>query len=52
MLLQIGEYQKGQDPVADQAIARIEVIRQWLKQGTHEPSSLEQALATLETLTR
>ncbi|MBV7598737.1 SctN family type III secretion system ATPase AscN [Aeromonas sp. sia0103] len=52
LLLQIGEYQKGQDPVADQAIARIEVIRQWLKQGTHEPSSLEQALATLETLTR
>lgn len=52
LLLQIGEYQKGQDKVADEAIARIEAIRQWLKQGTHEPSSLPDALATLETLTR
>lgn len=51
LLLQIGEYQKGQDKVADEAIARIEAIRQWLKQGTHEPSSLPDALATLETLT-
>jgi type III secretion protein N (ATPase) len=52
LLLQIGEYQKGQDKVADEAIARIEAIRQWLKQGTHEPSSLPEALATLEALTR
>ncbi|HDO1382983.1 TPA: SctN family type III secretion system ATPase AscN [Aeromonas veronii] len=52
LLLQIGEYQKGQDKVADEAIARIEAIRQWLKQGTHEPSSLPEALSTLEALTR
>lgn len=52
LLLQIGEYQKGQDPIADEAIARIELIRQWLRQGTHEPSSLAQALSTLTVLTR
>ncbi|OCA60710.1 EscN/YscN/HrcN family type III secretion system ATPase [Aeromonas piscicola] len=52
LLLQIGEYQKGQDKVADEAIARIEAIRQWLRQGTHEPSSLPEALTTLEALTR
>ena len=52
LLLQIGEYQKGQDKVADEAIARIEAIRQWLKQGTHEPSSLPEALTTLAALTR
>ncbi len=52
LLLQIGEYQKGQDKVADEAIARIETIRQWLRQGTHEPSSLPEALSTLEALTR
>ncbi|MGL5812131.1 MAG: SctN family type III secretion system ATPase AscN [Aeromonas sp.] len=52
LLLQIGEYQKGQDPIADEAIARIELIRQWLRQGTHEPSSLAQALSTLTALTR
>ena len=37
--------------LSDEAIARIEAIRQWLKQGPHEPSSLPDALATLETLT-
>lgn len=52
LLLQIGEYQKGQDKVADEAIARIEAIRQWLRQGTHEPSALPDALAILDTLTR
>ncbi|ERT12573.1 type III secretion system ATPase SctN [Photorhabdus temperata] len=52
LLLQIGEYKKGQDPVADKAIAHIEAIRSWLRQGTHETSDLPQTLALLQQITK
>lgn len=44
LLVRIGEYQKGADPAADQAIARIDAIKGFLKQGIHEQSSFEQTL--------
>ena len=50
LLLKIGEYQKGQDPVADRAIDKMPAIRDWLRQGTHELSHLAQSLAQLEAL--
>ncbi|MBZ6066698.1 type III secretion system ATPase SctN [Aeromonas schubertii] len=52
LLLQIGEYQKGQDRDADLAIERMEAIRAWLCQGTHDPCHFDEALATLSGLTR
>ncbi len=48
LLLKIGEYQQGQDAVADQAIARHEAITNWLRQGTHEPSELIGAIEALK----
>ncbi|EKA49535.1 SctN family type III secretion system ATPase PscN [Pseudomonas aeruginosa] len=50
LLLKIGEYQKGQDSEADQAIEKIAAIRQWLRQGTHETSDYAQACAQLRSL--
>ena len=52
LLLKIGEYQKGQDPVADRAIEKMDAIRAWLRQGTHEPSDLPDCLEQLANLTR
>ncbi|QOW12037.1 hypothetical protein S96127_4483 (plasmid) [Yersinia pestis] len=52
LLLQIGEYQKGQDKEADQAIERMGAIRGWLGQGTHELSHFNETLNLLETLTQ
>ncbi|MDQ7980260.1 type III secretion system ATPase SctN [Paraburkholderia sp. SARCC-3016] len=34
LLLQVGEYQSGTDPVADEAIAKIDAIRSFLGQAT------------------
>jgi ATP synthase in type III secretion protein N len=36
LLVRIGEYQKGADALADEAVAKIEKIRSFLKQGTHD----------------
>ncbi|MCL1531187.1 type III secretion system ATPase SctN [Xanthomonas nasturtii] len=46
-LLQVGEYRQGSDTVADEAIARIDAIRDFLSQPTDELSDYE---ATLEQL--
>lgn len=50
LLLKIGEYQKGQDAVADLAIAKHDAIRDWLRQGTREVSTLEQSIEQLKVL--
>ena len=52
LLLKIGEYQQGQDKVADQAIDKMDAIRTWLRQGTHELSDLTQCVAQLEALSQ
>ncbi|MBP3996476.1 type III secretion system ATPase SctN [Pseudomonas koreensis] len=52
LLLKIGEFQKGQDPVADRAIEKMDAIRAWLRQGTHESSDLPHCLEQLASLTR
>ncbi|RIX71853.1 EscN/YscN/HrcN family type III secretion system ATPase, partial [Acidovorax cavernicola] len=50
LLVKIGEYKRGGDPTTDEAIAKMEAIRGFLKQRTHENSSLEHTLAALEQL--
>lgn len=51
MLLRLGEYKTGNDPVTDEAVAKIETLREFLKQGTSEKSSLESAVSRLRELT-
>ena len=50
LLVKIGEYQRGGDPTTDEAIDKMDAIRNFLKQRTHEGSSLAQTLAALEKL--
>ena len=49
-LLQIGEYKPGGDPLADEAIARIESIRTFLCQRTDEFSTPREIAAALAAL--
>lgn len=50
LLLKVGEYKKGADRVADQAIERRDAILAYLRQGTHEQFGFDQALAGLKAL--
>lgn len=53
LLLQVGEYKEGADPVADEAIAKREQIAQFLTQNSHDgaayPEILEQLIACAGT---
>ena len=42
LLVRVGEYQKGTDPIADEAIAKIERINAFLRQSSSERVSLIQ----------
>ena len=44
MLIRVGEYSAGSDPLADEAINRHAAIEAFLRQNADEPSSLEQTL--------
>ena len=44
LLVQIGEYKKGADKDADDALAHIDKVNAFLKQGLDEKSSFEQTL--------
>ncbi|WP_263322533.1 type III secretion system ATPase SctN [Endozoicomonas sp. Mp262] len=47
LLLQIGEYQRGADPLADEAIQRMDQINAMLRQGTHEFQAFSDTRAQL-----
>ncbi len=47
LLVRIGEYKKGSDPAADEAISKIESINNFLKQGLREQSSFDQTLQAM-----
>lgn len=47
LLIRVGEYKSGADPLADAAIAKMEEIRGFLRQGTHEQFGFN---ATLQEL--
>jgi ATP synthase in type III secretion protein N len=47
LLVRIGEYKKGSDPVADEALAKIDRINSFLCQGTNEKVSFDRIIASL-----
>lgn len=46
-LLRVGEYQQGSDPLADEAIAKIDAINGFLKQSSSEAANFHDTLATM-----
>jgi len=52
ILVQIGEYEKGSDKEADDALARIDAVNRFLKQGMDESSTFDQTLQALLEVTR
>jgi type III secretion protein N (ATPase) len=50
MLIRLGEYQPGGDATADEAVAKIEQLRAFLRQGTHERSSFDETRHRLAEL--
>ncbi|KJY94123.1 type III secretion protein ATPase [Vibrio neptunius] len=50
LLIRVGEYQQGQDPATDEAIAKFDSIERFLCQGANEPSSLRDTLQQLHQL--
>jgi type III secretion protein N (ATPase) len=50
LLVKVGEYKPGTDALADEAIAKIEGIRQFLRQQTTERCGMQETLQRLEAL--
>jgi type III secretion protein N (ATPase) len=48
LLVQLGEYKSGTDTLADKAIAKIQDIKSFLKQGTRDQASFDEMLARLQ----
>jgi type III secretion protein N (ATPase) len=48
LLVRIGEYKKGADPLADEAVAKIEKIRSFLRQPTHDLVPFEEMAKQLQ----
>jgi type III secretion protein N (ATPase) len=51
LLVKIGEYKAGSDKVADEAIAKIDIIRAFLKQSTKEHADMDETIAKLREIT-
>ncbi len=49
-LVSLGAYERGSDPKLDAALARIDRIEAFLRQGKHERSALEETRAALHAL--
>ena len=49
LLLKIGEYQKGSDAETDEAIAKIDAVNNFLKQGLRETNTYEETIQKLQT---
>lgn len=50
LLVRVGEYQRGSDPRADEAIARIDAINALLRQGQDERSTIVDVQQRMRTL--
>jgi type III secretion protein N (ATPase) len=50
LLVRIGEYQQGSDPATDEAIAKNETVKDFLKQGIHEKAAFKDTLTQLATI--
>ncbi len=51
LLLRIGEYKKGSDPEADEALGKIDAINSYLRQGINEFSTFDEAVSELIKIT-
>ncbi len=49
LLVRIGEYSKGSDALADEAIAKIEQLYRFLRQSTHESFTFDQIVQQLKS---
>jgi type III secretion protein N (ATPase) len=49
-LLRVGEYKAGADPIADEAIAKRDAIKSFLRQGPGEAASWDRTIELLERL--
>jgi type III secretion protein N (ATPase) len=47
LLVRIGEYQKGSDPLADEALDKIDRINAFLRQGAHEIVPFQETVSGL-----
>ncbi len=52
LLVKVGEYKRGSDPVSDEAIDKRERINAFLRQRTDEHSAMPETLAALAALVR
>ncbi|MES3002911.1 MAG: type III secretion system ATPase SctN [Pseudomonadota bacterium] len=52
LLLKVGEYKRGTDPVADMAIDRHDAIRDFLRQGTEDHVEFDESVAQLRSLAK
>ncbi|MFL9950538.1 type III secretion system ATPase SctN [Paraburkholderia agricolaris] len=50
LLVKIGEYRTGSDPLADEAVQKIDAIRAFLRQETDEHAGLDSTVAQLARL--
>ncbi|MGI9486069.1 MAG: type III secretion system ATPase SctN [Geminicoccaceae bacterium] len=50
LLLKVGEYQEGSDMLADEAVRKIDSIRQFLSQGPDSYVTFDDTLATMQEL--
>ena len=50
LLVKIGEYKKGSDPLADEAIAKMPAIRKYLQQGLDEHTPFDEAVEKLKEI--
>ena len=48
LLIKVGEYKKGSDKVADEAISKFDRINSVLKQGLHETSSFDETIHSMQ----
>jgi type III secretion protein N (ATPase) len=50
LLVRVGEYQKGSDPVADEALEKISKIRSLLQQNLDENAAFENTIKQMQAL--
>ena len=50
LLVKIGEYKRGGDPITDEAIDKVDAINQFLRQRTDEQATLAQAIERMAAI--
>lgn len=50
MLIKLGEYKPGGDPITDEAVKKIDAINAFLRQGTHEKADFEETVKKMASI--